>query len=182
MSKDCTHEQWTRTPWTSYSIFGVPYEMCTTCGKTWPRAKKPLTLGPSGDIPSNMQNGEIRKLPKANSPMWSEQWAYQGTAKSPYIVSAKKKAGNGITSGWDQTWGCSCPDWTKHSPRVDCKHILAVKLKEKIQVTPSDLMSGNMNPETKKEFEKFLAQKSKAVVQSGKSALEEKGRKFRTGI
>ena len=67
------------------------------------------------------------------------------------------------------------------APGVDCKHILAVKLKEKIQATPSDLMSGNMNPETKKEFEKFLAQKSKAVVQSGKSALEEKGRKFRTG-
>ena len=177
MSKDCTHEQWT-----SYSIYGVPYAMCTACGATWPQAKKPLTLGPSGDIPSNMQNGEIRKLPKANSPMWSEQWAYQGTAKSPYIVSAKKKAGNGITSGWDQTWGCSCPDWTKHSPRVACKHILAVQLKEKIQVTPPDLMSGNMNPETKKEFEKFLAQKSKAVVQSGKSALEEKGRKFRTGI
>ena len=172
MSKDCTHEQWT-----SYSVYGVPYAMCTTCGKTRPRprAKKPLTLGPSGDIPSNMQNGEIRKLPKANSPMWSEQWAYQGTAKSPYIVSAKK-------AGWDQTWGCSCPDWTKHSPRVACKHILAVQLKEKIQVTPPDLMSGNMNPETKKEFEKFLAQKSKAVVQSGKSALEEKGRKFRTGI
>ena len=168
MSKDCTHEQWT-----SYSS----YEKCTACGATRPRprAKKPLTLGPSGDIPSNMQNGEIRKLPKANSPMWSEQWAYQGTAKSPYIVSAKK-------AGWDQTWGCSCPDWTKHSPRVACKHILAVQLKEKIQVTPPDLMSGNMNPETKKEFEKFLAQKSKAVVQSGKSALEEKGRKFRTGI
>ena len=168
MSKDCTHEQWT-----SYSS----YEKCTACRATRPRprAKKPLTLGPSGDIPSNMQNGEIRKLPKANSPMWSEQWAYQGTAKSPYIVSAKK-------AGWDQTWGCSCPDWTKHSPRVACKHILAVQLKEKIQVTPPDLMSGNMNPETKKEFEKFLAQKSKAVVQSGKSALEEKGRKFRTGI
>ena len=166
MIKDCTHEQWT-----PYSVYGVPYAMCTTCGKTWP--KNPLTFGPSGDIPSNMQNGEIRKLPKANSPMWSEQWAYQGTAKSPYIVSAKK-------AGWDQTWGCSCPDWTKHSPRVACKHILAVQLKEKIQVTPSDLMSGNMNPETKKEFEKFLAQKSKAVVQSGKSALEEKGRKFRT--
>ena len=168
MSKDCTHEQWT-----SYSS----YEKCTACSllRPRPRAKKPLTLGPSGDMPSNMQNGEIRKLPKANSPMWSEQWAYQGTAKSPYIVSAKK-------AGWDQTWGCSCPDWTKHSPRVACKHILAVQLKEKIQVTPPDLMSGNMNPETKKEFEKFLAQKSKAVVQSGKSALEEKGRKFRTGI
>ena len=168
--------------WTTYPVYGVPYAMCTTCGKTWP--KNPLTFDPKGGIPlsmqTSMQNGEIRKLPKANSPMWSEQWAYQGTAKSPYIVSAKKKAGNGITSGWDQTWGCSCPDWTKHSPRVACKHILAVQLKEKIQVTPSDLMSGNMNPETKKEFEKFLAQKSKAVVQSGKSALEEKGRKFRT--
>ena len=101
----------------------------------------------------------------------------------PYIVSARKKAGDGVTSGWDQTWGCSCPDWTKHALRIDCEHILSVKLRENIPFNPGDLMSGNMNLETKKEFEKFLAQKQAREVKSGKSgksALEEKGRKFRT--
>ena len=125
-----------------------------------------------------MQNGEMRKLPKSNSPMWTEQWAYQGTAKSPYIVSARKGSGDGINTGWDTAWGCSCPDWTKHSPRVDCKHILAVKLKEKIATNPAKIMSANMDAKTKKEFEKFLAQKEKSAV--GKSPLEERGRKFRT--
>jgi SWIM zinc finger len=141
-----------------------------------------LTFDPEKDsIPiMNLKNGEIRKLPKANSPMWAEQWAYQGTAKAPYIVSAKKKSGNGMTSGWDQVWGCSCPDWTKHSPRVDCKHILAVKLKEKIATNLAPIIGANMSPEIKKDFEKFLAQKAANVVKSGKSPLEDKGRKFRT--
>ena len=148
-----------------------------------PRVWNSLTFDPEKDSIPIMQNGEIRKLPTGNSPMWSEQWAYQGTAKMPYIVSARKKAGNGVTSGWDQTWGCSCPDWTKHALRIDCEHILSVKLRENIPFNPGDLMSGNMNPETKKEFEKFLAQKQAREVKSGKSgksALEEKGRKFRT--
>jgi hypothetical protein len=165
MKEFCAHPQWT----TSKIPDGSIVHLCVICRYMW------------GDgVTKTMKNGEIRKLPKANSPMWTEQWAYQGTAKAPYIVSVKKKAGNGVTSGWDQTWACSCPDWTKHNPRVDCKHVLAIKLKEKIQVNPADLMSGNMNPETKKEFESFLAQKQASVVRSGKSALEEKGRKFRT--
>lgn len=132
-----------------------------------------------------MVNGEIRKLPKANSPLFLEQWAYQGTAKAPYIVSLKRKTGNGVISGWYQVWSCSCPDWTKLTPQVSCKHIQAIRLKEHFQIehfqiTPADLMSGNMNPETKKEFESFLAQKQTNAARSGKSALEEKGRKFRT--
>ena len=33
--------------------------------------------------------GEIRKLPKSSSPMFTDQWSYQGSAKAPYIVSRK---------------------------------------------------------------------------------------------
>lgn len=126
-----------------------------------------------------MKNGDVRKLPQANSPMWSSQWAVQGTAKAPYIVSSKKKAGDGVATGWGETWGCSCPDWTKHSPRTDCKHIVNVKTKEGILITATTAPS-NMNPEMKKEFENFLVQKQAHAVQLGQSALKEKGRKFRT--
>lgn len=30
----------------------------------------------------------------------------------------------------DETWECSCPNWTQNHPREDCKHILAMKLKQ----------------------------------------------------
>ena len=36
-----------------------------------------------------LKSGEIRKLPAASSPMFVSQWAYQGTARVPYIVSRK---------------------------------------------------------------------------------------------
>jgi hypothetical protein len=74
-----------------------------------------------------MKNGDIRKLPKSSSPMWHEQWAAQGTAKVPYIVSRKK-----INMGHDieDSWACSCPDWTRHTPRAECKHIIRVQKKE----------------------------------------------------
>ena len=101
-----------------------------------------------------MQNGEMWKLPKSNSPMWTEQWAYQGTAKSPYIVSAKKKA------GWDQTWGCSC------GKEMPCKHVIAVQLKEKLAVSKSKIFVVVDNTPA-------------AVVGKKYSSLEERGRKFR---
>jgi len=74
-----------------------------------------------------MKNGEVRKLPKSSSPMWAEQWACMGTAKVPYIVSRKKiNMGHEI----EDNWACSCPDWTRHTPRVECKHIVRVQKKE----------------------------------------------------
>jgi SWIM zinc finger len=157
--------------WVIYKhLDGRDWAKCTNCGRAW-------DVG-VGKLKEHMKNGEIRKLPQANSPMWNTQWAYQGTAKAPYIVSAKKKPGNGMTSGWDQTWGCSCPDWTRHSSRVDCKHILAVKLKEKIATNPVQIMGANMSPEVKKDFEQFLARKQK--IAGLKSQLDDKGRRFRT--
>jgi hypothetical protein len=123
-----------------------------------------------------LKSGEIRELPKTNSPMWTTQWAYQGTARVPYIVSAKRVGGyNGMESGLE--WQCSCRSWTTTMPRHNCKHIVAVMLKEGILVTASVLPS--MNPEMKKDFEKYLAQKQESMVKS-KSAFEEKGRRFRT--
>ena len=43
----------------------------------------------------------------------------RGSARLPYVVSADP-----VTAGWE----CSCPAWTRNTPRTDCKHILLVKL------------------------------------------------------
>ena len=91
--------------------------------------------------------------------MWSEQWAYQGTAKSPYIVSAKKKAGWDQIWGWNQTWGCSC------GKEMPCKHVIAVQFKEKLAVSKSKIFVVDNTPA--------------AVVGKKYSSLEERGRKFR---
>ena len=104
-----------------------------------------------------------------------------GTAKTPYIITARRKPEDGVKTGWDYVWSCSCPNWTKNMPRLDCKHVIGVKLKEKvlIDITPAE-WKPSLDPEMKKEFEKFLAQKQTSVVGLKKSnALQEKGRKFR---
>jgi hypothetical protein len=124
-----------------------------------------------------MKLGEIRKLPKANSPMWTTQWAYQGTARVPYIVSAKTVGGyNGLESGLE--WACSCKDWCKHVPRQNCKHIWEVHKREGFLITASTLPQ--MPAEMKKDFQKFLDDKNAAMVSSQQSPFAEKGRKFRT--
>lgn len=137
---------------------------------------------PSQEVPeAPMKQGEIRKLPKGSSPLWTDQWAYQGTAKSPYIISGKRKPGDGQNTGWSVNWQCSCKSWTTFMPRTDCKHIIAIKLKEKIMLD-NVMAAQHLNPVLKKDFENFLAQKQAGVVISSglkKSGLQDKGRKFR---
>jgi hypothetical protein len=75
------------------------------------------------------KEGDIWKLDKSNSPMWTEQWGYQGSAKLPYIISKKPEdCANGSTTV--DGWACSCMNFTRHTPRTCCKHILNVMLKE----------------------------------------------------
>jgi hypothetical protein len=125
-------------------------------------------------MPELLKNGEIRKLPKANSPLFVEQWAYQGTAKVPYVVSRRV-----ITVANQIEWSCSCKSWTTTIPRQACKHIVAIQLKEKLLVSATAVPS-SLSPELQNDFKNFLAQKQAREVKSGKSALEERGRKFRT--
>ena len=33
-----------------------------------------------------------------------------------------------VSEGMRGEWGCSCPAWTRHTPRRDCKHIKAIKI------------------------------------------------------
>ena len=84
--------------------------------------------------------GEIWKLPQGYSPLWTEQWGYQGSAKAPYIISNKPMShANGSTTS--DGWACSCMSFTRNTPRTPCKHILNVMLKEglgKVSQTDSE--------------------------------------------
>ena len=137
-----------------------------------------------------MQSGEIRKLPAASSPMFVSQWAYQGTAKTPYIVSRKggyKGTGYATEQQKAQEWQCSCKSWTTTVPRAACKHIIAVQLKEKILVmaTPTKHPLILVKPEKghvviseqeHKEYKKFL--EARGTRKAG-NQFDEEGRKFR---
>ena len=137
-----------------------------------------------------MQSGEIRKLPAASSPMFVSQWAYQGTAKTPYIVSRKggyKGTGYATEQQKAQEWQCSCKSWTTTVPRADCKHVVAIKLKEKIlvDVTPTKHPLIIVKPEKghvviseqeHKEYKKFL--EARGTRKAG-NQFDEEGRRFR---
>src|SRR5208282_4648803 len=142
---------------------------------------------------TKMQIGEIRALPKSSSPMFTEQWAVQGTAKSPYIVSRKggyKGTGYATPEQKAEAWQCSCKSWTTTVPRADCKHVVSVKLKEGIlkEATPIDWVKKNpfikipkadgvvLSKEEHEAYKKF--QEARAAMKSGNSFNEE-GRRFR---
>ena len=146
-----------------------------------------------------MKSGEIRKLPAASSPMFVSQWAYQGTAKTPYIVSRKggyKGTGYATEQQKAQEWQCSCKSWTTTVPRADCKHIVAIKLKEELQkpLTPIDWKpkpltkhplimikpeKGHVviSEQEHEEYKKFLA--ARGTRKAGSNFGDEEGRKFR---
>ena len=137
-----------------------------------------------------MKSGEIRKLPAASSPMFVSQWAYQGTAKTPYIVSRKggyKGTGYATEAQKAAEWACSCKSWTTTVPRAACKHIIAVQLKEKILVmaTPTKHPLILVKPEKghvviseqeHKEYKKFL--EARGTRKEG-NQFDEEGRRFR---
>jgi len=152
---------------------------------------KPIPISHSiyYDKPMKMQIGEIRALPKSSSPMFTEQWAVQGTAKAPYIVS--RKGGYKATSAAEaKAWQCSCKSWTTTVPRQDCKHVVSVKLKEgilkettppewktKVHVLPKPVGNGAvvLSKEEHEAYKKF--QEARAASKSGDNFDE--GRRFR---
>ena len=126
-----------------------------------------------------MKNGEVRKLPTANSPMWTTQWAAQGSAKAPYIVSQRPMShSNGATTS--EGWACSCRDFTAHTPRADCKHICWVKKFEKIPMSAAPVA---MLPKEQQEaFKKFLLEQAKAgmpAIKVENKPFITQGRRFR---
>ncbi len=141
-----------------------------------PIKSKPIQISPPKMFllpkKDEMKNGEIRKLPTANSPMWTTQYAVQGTAAKPYVVSRRTKAA-GIPV---DSWSCSCPNWTKHSPRTECKHILSVIVKEKFTVPAGP---ASMDKETAKEFAAFQKSRARKAANVKEDWGIAEGRKFR---
>ena len=119
-----------------------------------------------------MKNGEIRKLPVANSPMWTEQWAVQGSEAKPYVVSRAIGAKAKVSQN---EWACSCKNWTSTSPRVECKHILNVIVKEKMTIPANQAM----DEKTAKEFAAFQKARAKKELGIAEDWGISTGRKFR---
>lgn len=118
-------------------------DTCITCHmqeKTMANPKQILKVYPSSLATSKIRTeGEIWKLPKSSSPMWTHQWGYQGSSKAPYIVSHKTDGVTGSTTS--DGWACSCMAFTRNTPRTPCKHILNVMLTEGIK--PANMQKSN---------------------------------------
>ena len=55
-----------------------------------------------------------------NGNIYVRQWdvaSFTHSGQKPYKVSER----------YDGRWECSCPAWTRHTPRADCKHIRKVQ-------------------------------------------------------
>lgn len=116
----------------------------------------------------NSKNLAVARLmprgPKANSPLWTVQWP--GHA-------------NGATTS--EGWACSCPDFTKHSPRTECKHILKVMQLENVK--PASPPVASLPEDQQEAFRKFLlmqAERGTPARPVGKTKpLITQGRRFR---
>ena len=135
--------------------------------------------------PTNaMKNGEVRKLPTVNSPMWTTQWAVMETVRMPYIVSRRKLEANFNGATTNQGWACSCPNFTQHTPRTECKHILKVMLIEGAKPTAPPAPPVASLPDDQQEaFRKFLLQQAESgtpALPAGKAKpFITQGRRFR---
>ncbi len=127
------------------------------------------------------KEGDIWDIPRSISPMWTKQWGYQGSSKMPYIISFNPERTNGSTT--DEGWACSCPNFTRHTPRTPCKHILNIMLKMG-KVTVTATAKANASQGDLAEFEKWKREKAAAApkepVKDAKLNLfGATGRKFR---
>jgi DNA-directed RNA polymerase subunit RPC12/RpoP len=151
--------------------------LCPACSGKGIMKPKPLLKVKLQPVPiaQPMKNGEVRKLPQANSPVWTVQWSVMGTAKMPYIVSRTGHTNGATTS---EGWACSCPNFTQHTPRTECKHILKVMMSEGVK--PSAPPVAALPDEQQEAFQKFLRQQAAAKVPDGKARpLFTTGRRFR---
>jgi hypothetical protein len=49
---------------------------------------------------------------------WVKRWMVKSGSTEGFYTVAQDKDGQ---------YACSCPGWTRHTPRTDCKHVMAVK-------------------------------------------------------
>jgi hypothetical protein len=157
----------------AYTPNSENYAKCDKCKINYQvaeAAKKPIGT-----------KGEVRKLPKVNSPMWTDQWSVVGSAKEPYIVSHKTQGANGGNVTEDG-WACSCGAFTRNTPREDCKHILKVKLFEGMSTAAKNIVPAAHSKEYA-EFLKMKAKQGRAAAASDPNEIkmvgDSTGRKFR---
>lgn len=131
------------------------------------------------------KEGDIWELPKSNSPMWTQQWGYQGSAKEPYIVSHKSQGPYNTNSVTPEGWACSCKAFTRNMPRVDCKHIVRIKLDTGVSLTTVKKAMASLDDAEEKAFAEWKRQQAAAktpVAKEGGNKLNlfgNTGRKFR---
>lgn len=130
------------------------------------------------------KEGDIWKMDKSNSPMWTEQWGYQGSSKIPYVISHNPTRSNGATT--NDGWACSCPGFCRNTPRTPCKHILNVRLKEGYVDlhTKGAAKLANVDAAKLKAFEAWereqaAAKPKKSIDKANLNLFGATGRKFR---
>lgn len=136
--------------------------------------------------PFDRKNGDFWQLSASTTPFGTEQWGCQGTARTPYIVThyLNRKDGSTTTDGW----ACSCPNFTQHVPRTECKHILKIMLACKVAPTGMSNQAAKANANLTNEdavaFEKWKREQAEKVAKPSDTAGElelfgKTGRKFR---
>jgi len=163
--------------------------LCSKCRDAKMKIMKPILLAKPAPVQMPLQkimlpqqpmkNGDVRKLPTANSPLWTVQWSVMGTAKLPYVVSRNPGHANGATTS--EGWACSCPNFIQHTPRTECKHILKVMQLENVK--PASPPVASLPEDQQEAFRKFLLQQAERGTPArpaGKTKpLITQGRRFR---
>lgn len=65
---------------------------------------------------------EIQEIYPSASTNQKRRWIVPGSKDMKYTVVVLK-----ASEDPSRLWQCSCPAWTRHTPRKDCKHITRVK-------------------------------------------------------
>ncbi len=155
-------------------INGDTWLRCLRCGDTWhseeefKMTKKPLLVVNPTPKPVHVE-GDIWELPTVNAPFMSKQWAYQGSASTPYVITHYQQKRDGAVT--KDGWACSCMNFTRKTPRTECKHILKVMMKSGVKPTVEAKLAG-VPDDTMKAFQKWQREQAAAGVPVGVGAGE----------
>jgi hypothetical protein len=162
-----------------FDIYGMPvwktknkpaFNVNSTPAK--PVTKKP-TLMVVPKAPVVHTEGDIWELPHVNAPFMSKQWAYQGSASTPYVITHYQTKRDGAVT--KDGWACSCMNFTRKTPRTECKHILKTMMKNGTKPT-ADAKLAAVPDETLKAFQKWQREQAAAGVPVGAGVGAEKGK------
>lgn len=166
--------------------YGVKYQpvLCDSCATI--RNQSIVAEAKAKGVNPVRAVGDIWKFSTANAPFQSEQWGYQGTAKSPYVITHYFNKVDGSTTS--DGWACGCMSFTRNVPRTPCKHILNVMLKEGKTPTGASAkaakVSALLTDDDAKAFEKWKREKAekgevKPTAGAELALFGAQGRKFR---